>query len=77
MQAEFKIVDENEEEILHVLDDDIFLGHIKKEDLYDIADIEPCMPVDQVVHAALQRALRLSIPDGISGTMNRKGMKAR
>lgn len=59
----------SEQEILDQLDDDLFLNRLQKDQIREIASFEPITEVDIVVGSAINRALRLSIPDGISGTM--------
>lgn len=74
MAARFEIVTDTEEDIFKQLDNDLFWNDITREQLEVCMGIDPISEADQLVYGALQRALDITIPTGINGTMATKGI---
>lgn len=65
---EFEIVQADQSKILELLDDDLFFNYIKKEQLEEQLQLSRQggvdTDVDQLVTAALERALNITITEG-------------
>lgn len=69
MRPRFVTFTVNEEEIFLQLDDDLFYENINRTNLEGYSEIEPITELDIIIQSCINRAIDITIPDGISDTM--------
>lgn len=71
----FEVIEPDEETIFKRLDNDMFWGDVKREDLEKYQSIEGETDVDECVRGALERVLNITLPDERGWYNGSKGRK--